>query len=691
MIKLSHYQRMAMQSTLITCSRFPKVEGARLPETSNTKVNRMSQGKFYSQLNPIPQNHLAPRRYDWLSCKMKATHFQSLVGVIVLFVFSVGMSGKVSAGEMEALAVLRQNAPAIAAAINADPTLRSTVGAEKWPQTLKRLAEFSKNKNPDCQEALRIIGDTMPRVKSRIGNIQLDGNLSEWSESIPPADFVRRRSGPSRDVWAQGAAALVRQDRVYIMIGLANAAKYFGQADNEVWVTIDCDDDQTWDVCLSLTLRNGRWVGKQMPYGGNWKDAKPLPSVQGSLGEVAEVSFDIKDFVPLAKAKPAWTLNLEAKSKDPKWRGKCRDIPVFNENARDGVASWPYLRTFLCLCADKPLEGFELTAAAIAIMSSTMYMDGDDEVRRTIRVDNAEFLELARSIDAWQSEVKTEYRLKDYPLEAQLAWATRIRHDIDNFLENSREPGKKNNLENYKWVSVSMETLKKLKDVAIKEGLTDASLATCSERIDKWVKGKEEVSFTPKFYRKKAEEATDPKKVKRLEEQEKHAGELIANADIAGYYRGKPVSAFKIKHSESILEQIERHGHNVGSCGNHTQLCVDLMRTLGIAPLHFRVLASREDIMDHAWPGRYDPSKNVWLASQGGRKGEDWWFFFFNRPPVFSYATEAEQIPMNKVYQGSRPFPLFFCRELQGFQVKTTSQTGTPTMEIREWMLTPGF
>ncbi|MEI8247790.1 MAG: hypothetical protein WCI51_18280 [Lentisphaerota bacterium] len=616
------------------------------------------------------------------------------ISLIALFVFSVSMTGTVSAGEMEDLAVIRQNAPAIASEIAADPTIRCTVGAEKWPQALKRLAEFSNNKNPDCQEALRIIGDTVPRVKSRIGNIQLDGKPAEWSESIPSADYVRPRKGSAQDLWAQGAAAVVRQDRLYLMIGLANAAQYFGKPDSEVLVTIDCRDDQSWDICLSLSRQNGRWAGKQTPYGGNLEDAKPLPSVQGSIGEVAEVSIDIRDFVPLAKAKPTWTLYLKAKSKDLKGNFKFRtqDIPVLNENAREGVASWPYLRTFLCLCADKPLEGFELTAAAIAIMSATMYLDGDDEVRRAIRQDNADFLELARSIDAWQTELKTEYRLKDYPLEAQLAWATRIRHDIGYFLERSREPGKTNKMENYKWVSVSIETLKRLKDVAVKEGLADASLYKCSERIDRWVRSKQEVSYGVRHYEKKANEAVDDHvKAKLFEEKAEHAKELIANADIVGYYRGKPVSAFKVKHSETQLDQILKHGFMIGSCGNHTQLSVDLMRSLGIAPLHFRVLASREEMMDHAWPGRYDPSQNLWLAYQGARGGPRWWFFFFNRPPVFTYATEAEQIPMGINYKGQRPFPMFFCRELQGFQVKSASQNGTPTKEIREWMLTPGF
>jgi hypothetical protein len=620
--------------------------------------------------------------------------FQFVVYAIAVFTFVVSIGGTATASEAEALAVLRQNAPVIASAIASDPTLRRVVGAEKWPQALERLAKFSTNTTSDCRVALQIIGDTMPRVRNPIGNIKLDGIPSEWTEAIPPADFVRPKKDSARAVWAQGAAAVVRQDRLYLMVGLANAAQYFGQTDNEVRLTIDCKDDQAWDVSLSFSLRDGRWVGKQMPFDANWQDAKPLPSVKGGVGEVAEISVELRDFVPITQAKPIWTLSLEAKTKGPKgrdqWRMQTENIPVFNENAREGVAARPYLLTFLGLCADKPLEDFELTAASIAIMSSTMYLDSDEEVRQKIRVDNADFLDLARSIDAWQAEMGTDYRLKNYPLEAQLAWATRIRHNI-RFLETSREPGKKNNLENYKWVSVSMETLRRLKDVAIQEGLTNASLTTCSERIDKWVKSKEVVAFKPNFYKKKAAAATDPKKMMRLKEEEERAQGLQAEADIVGTYRGNPVSAFKIKHSESQLEQIIKHGHMVGSCGNHTQLCVDLMRTLGIAPLIFRVLASREQIMDHAWPGRYDPSKNVWLACQAGRSGDPWWFFFFNRPPVFSYATEAEQISMNREYTGPRPFPMFFCRELQGVQVKPISQTGTPAKEIREWMLTPGF
>ncbi|MCX7009064.1 MAG: hypothetical protein NTY53_17750, partial [Kiritimatiellaeota bacterium] len=241
---------------------------------------------------------------------------------------------------------------------------------------------------------------------------------------------------------------------------------------------MDCKEDQAWDVCLSLTMNHGRWVVKQTPLGGSGNTTKPIASAAGVLGTVAEVSLDIREFVPLTMAKPVWTLMLEVKGKGPKGKAqwlRSKELSVFNEDAKEGVAAGPYVRTFLCMCADKPVDDFGLTAAAIAIMSVTMYENSDEEVRRKLRADNAEFLELAHSIDVWQSQSGAEYRLRKYPLEAQLAWAARIWHNFGH-LETSREPGAKNNRENYYWVSTSVDTYRKLQTTAIREGLTNASL-----------------------------------------------------------------------------------------------------------------------------------------------------------------------------------------------------------------------
>ena len=617
-----------------------------------------------------------------------------MASMVLLDVFTACTGNTAPASETESLSVLRQNAPAIERAIAADPGLREVVGAEKWPHALQRLAEFSKNTNTDYREALRIIGDTVPRLKSPVGNIQLDGNPSEWSDSIPPPDVVRRHDAFARSLWAQGAAAVVRQDHLYLMVGLTNAVQHFAQRNNTLRLAIDCKGDQTWDVSLSLSFQKGGWTIKQMPFGSKWSDAQVAMPIQGFVGPVAELRIPIRDFVPITEAKPIWTLYLQVPATDPngklKWP-ETKEIPVFNENAREGVAAWPYLRTFLCLCADKPLDDFELTAAAIAIMSATMYLESDEEVRQKIRADNADFLELARSIAAWQAEAGMEYRLKKYPLEAQLAWAGRI-WDWGKFLETTRKPGKKNNLENYYWNSTSVETLKKLKAMALREGLTNVSLAQCSERIDKWALAKEKGTYSPGDYKVLAQKATNPNKAKRAEEQRVRAEKLMAEADVVGSYRGEPVTEFRLKHSESILKQIETNGFYIGSCGHHTTLSMDLMRSMGIAPLTFRVWSGYVDGSGgHAWPARYDPVQNLWQSYQSWRADEQPYLFFINRPTVFCYANEAQFFPQSMSYKGSRPFPLDFCRRVKGSEVKSTSQNGIPTQEVREWMLTPSF
>lgn len=115
------------------------------------------------------------------------------------------------------------------------------------------------------------------------------------------------------------------------------------------------------------------------------------------------------------------------------------------------------------------------------------------------------------------------------------------------------------------------------------------------------------------------------------------------------------------------------------------------MRALGIAPLRFNVVSSREDLVDHVWPARYDPSRNLWLSYQSGRNDRQWWYFTLTRDPVFSYAAEANRFPRFRTNKGPRPFPLIFCRELQGSKVEKTSHTGIPTKKVRKWMLTPCF
>ena len=138
--------------------------------------------------------------------------------------------------------------------------------------------------------------------------------------------------------------------------------------------------------------------------------------------------------------------------------------------------------------ADKPLDDFELTAAAIAIMSSFMYMDSDEEVRQKIRADNAEFLEFARLDRCLAIGHRHGVPSEELSAGSPVGLGGRILQGRG--ARDEPGTGKKNNLENYYWASTSVETLKKLKAVAIRDGLADAYLTKCCERLEKWVVSK---------------------------------------------------------------------------------------------------------------------------------------------------------------------------------------------------------
>jgi hypothetical protein len=69
----------------------------------------------------------------------------------------------------------------------------------------------------------------------------------------------------------------------------------------------------------------------------------------------------------------------------------------------------------------------------------------------------------------------------------------------------------------------------------------------------------------------------------------------------------------------------------------------------------------------------------------------EWWYFSVQRIPVYAYAATAPHLFLTKAYQGPRPFPFLFSREVQGRQVKEQAQKGFETEKVREWMLTPCF
>jgi hypothetical protein len=343
------------------------------------------------------------------------------------------------------------------------------------------------------------------------------------------------------------------------------------------------------------------------------------------------------------------------------------------------------------LCADAAVEESDRTAAAIAIMSALTYQCSNAEVRGQLRADNAAFLALAREISQWQAEQKAPYRLKDYPLEAQLAWAFRTPRNL-LFFDLDRDPKHPpNDRENYYWSSTGIDTLRDLRALAVKERLVKASLADTAKRIDGWVLLKQSYTRSPESLERELSRTEDPKEEEQLEKRIATAEERQKNADVVGMFHGKPVSEFRLSHSATLLAQIRNRGRTIGTCSHHTFLCQDFMRALGIAPLSFGVEPSRSDKVNHTWPAYYDPQERRWRSYQAGRKGEEWWYFHVGRVPEYTYAAVTPHISFTKEYLGPRPLPFIFSRELQGTQIQELAQKGIDEATIRQWLLAPGL
>ena len=593
----------------------------------------------------------------------------------------------------ESLAAVTRTAPVLAEAIRRDTDLASEVGAEKWPRATAQLARFVQSKDPDCQEALRIIGDTVPHTKSPVGKIALDGDPAEWAAALPPPEYARIHSASEdrlQEERSGGVAAVVRDGRLYLMVGLD--AAYFEDPEHAIRLTLDCIDGPPWDVRLSVTRSQGQWRCTWAEYGSTHAKVMTPAGLTGAVGKATELAFDIHNFAPADKAKPIWTLAVSARHKSgtsEKWTAG-RYLPVFNESARPGVAAGPYVRTFLMLCADATLEESDRTAAAIAIMSAMMYQCGNAEVQRQLRTDNAAFLALAREINQWQADQKTPYRLKDYPLEAQFAWAYRTPRNRQFFQLGRDLKHSLNDRENYYWSSTGVETLRDLRTLAVKEHLAKASLAETAKCIDGWVLLRQSYTRAPESLERELNRTEDPKEEEQLEKRIATAEERQKNADIVGMFHGEPLSEFRLSHTATLLAQIRNRGRTVGTCSHHAFFCQDLMRALGIAPLAFGVEPSRSDKVNHTWPAYYDPQDHRWRSHQAGRTSEEWWYFYVVRVPVYTYAAVTPHISFTKDYLGPRPLPFIFSRELQGSQVQELAQKGIEEATVREWMLAPG-
>ena len=590
--------------------------------------------------------------------------------------------------EAQLIKTIEGRAPTIASVLRHNEALNAELGADKYLDALKQVARLVADSDAECQAAVRIIGDTVERTTANVGKIQIDGHPAEWDRMLPPPASCTWRwatTDRAREVWEHGVAAVVRDGWIYVMAGIADES-YFRLPHARIVITVDCLGDRTWDVSLVIWQEKGRWSGQCdfMSGYGSKRPSIPVDTLAVKVGKVVEVAMDIGNFAPPERAKSIWNINLRCRTVThgrTMWP-RTMDLPVFNETAAPGVAAEPYVRNLMFLAADEGLEQAERTAAAIAIMAATIYATHNNEVRTQLRRDNARLLRFARATIEWQRGLNTDYRLDEYPVEAQLAWANRLIWLGLRYLSWHNKYNRVGDLENYRWSFVGPDTLEELRAIAQREGLIAQTVAQTAANIDRWVSSKMvNRSYIGHVHRAMEQAKNDPKAHAELKKQYEELKALRdSGAATLGHFKGQPVYQVFARNTEAYLRLIKTEGHFYGGCPDQAWLCHDMLRAVGIAPLALGVSGRS----GHCWAGHFDPSRRRWKSYQIGRDGPHKWFFSLDRSAVYPYAATACRADSKRKWQ-------LFRGELEGRLIRKYTQRGIPTKIIRRWMLTPSW
>jgi hypothetical protein len=543
------------------------------------------------------------------------------------------------------------------------------LNADQYQEALMQISRFAKSENEQCQLAMQIIIDQIPRTKALCSDICLDGIREEWRTALPSLQETRwpdETLDQARDIWKNGIAAVVRQNIFYVMCGLKDK-NYFEQPENVLDMRIDCAYDRDWDVVIHLICEKGTFKASFENFTGKseWPVSGPIKKFQTAINEVVEIAIPIEQFVPTDLAKPIWNFNASVHTFQNKqsFYPQTRRISIYNESAVTGVSAKDFLHPFLLLAADVGLNQDDLTAAAIAITSATIYSTSNQEVRVQLRKDNAELLRFARNLDCWQKSEKLNYSLSQYPLEAQIAWANRLIWLGLRYLSWNHNSVKfyYNDMENYSWSFIDIPTLYKLKDMAVREKLISSDIDQTAKNIDQWV--------TSKLARRG-----------RDEDIELHKNQL--DVPTYGQFKDTPVYEVFARHTRSYIQAVEETGHFYGGCPDQSWVTQDILRSVGIAPIAFGAASAGENRVGHCWAGFYQPQMEKWISFQPGRSGKHYWYFNIDRVAVFPYVSTAYRGGCNRYYE-------LFRNPVVGEKIFQATQKGIPTNKIREWMLSP--
>ncbi|MCP8316508.1 MAG: hypothetical protein H3Z51_06575, partial [archaeon] len=288
------------------------------------------------------------------------------------------------------------------------------------------------------------------------------------------------------------------------------------------------------------------------------------------------------------------------------------------------VPNWnTELQVLYWLARQNEFKENDTLAQAIAMNNGLWVTMGDDQVREAVYKDTSDLLSFFRETNEIQ-KTKGYYCLEDYPLEAKVALAWTGSENVGYKLIHLKDQGKHIDRNTYSQISVSLPTLREMREFVINQWL--------DLDVDKTIKKMENLYIDlPSYWAGQTPTWTLGEEKDRL----------LLNANY-------------------VWEYFKAHGKGIGVCVDEATFVDALAKSVGIATIPIEVGGERKDNLKleaHAFVLYYNPEGETWKSFQDQVTVPSTAY----TPPYWIdvYLPPVQQSGLLQFYETPKDYPMF--------------------------------
>jgi hypothetical protein len=317
-------------------------------------------------------------------------------------------------------------------------------------------------------------------------------------------------------------------------------------------------------------------------------------------------------------------------------------------------------------------------ALAIAMVNGLYVSLGNDEVKNAVNKDVNDLLVFFRETDDWQKE-RQIYQLEDYPIEAKiaLAWlgndlgrgghmhyklisggySSKNPINIHSFLMNQYKPI---NLADYKWQTVDIETLRKMREFLYQNKMIYRDVSFFVSELEEYL------------YFSGARNHwvfTEPNDKMIDVDNEKTVNHNMNNADFE-------------------FQNLLKCGWGIGVCDDEMVLVDAFLKSCGIPSIAMVRTYGKKDGSNHTHILYYEHKSNTWkayLKQINVGLSLNWNVYIF-KPPIKRYNYFKDHQDSNQLY--IKLLNTYYrILKADGWEISKMIISGIPTSEMKQWFL----